>query len=128
MDMHEVDASEDKKMGHLEFGRNSFVRSKILNHFIKGKISLSLMETILAILGELKSLKSLVKVARKKHNEGLKIINLIKVKRSYVVWKININKSHHSKTLHLFVEISNNLIESLVDIGASMSIMSIAIV
>jgi len=34
----------------------------------------------------------------------------------------SINKSYSNKTLHLFVEISNNLIEGLVDIGASMSI------
>ncbi len=115
-------------MGQLEVGKNSFVHSKILNHSIKGKISLSPMETILAILGELKSLKSLVKVIRKKHDEGLKTINLTKVERSHVIWRININKNHRNKMLHLFVEINNNLIESLVDIGVFMSIISVAIV
>ncbi len=40
------------------------VRSKILSHFIKRKISLSPMETILMILRELKHLESLVKLAK----------------------------------------------------------------
>jgi len=43
--------------------RESTVRSKILSHFIKGKISLSPMETILMILGELEHLESLMKLA-----------------------------------------------------------------
>jgi hypothetical protein len=41
------------------------VRSKILSHFIKRKISLSPMETILMILGELEHLESLVRLARR---------------------------------------------------------------
>lgn len=86
------------------------------------------METILAILGELESLKSLVKVIRKKHDEGLQTINLTKVERSHVIWKINTNKNHRNKMLHLFVEISNNLVEGLVHIGVFMWIISIAIV
>jgi len=42
------------------------VRSKILSHFIKGKISLTPMETVMMIPGELEHLENLVKVARKK--------------------------------------------------------------
>ncbi len=42
--------------------------------------------------------------------------------------KICINKTHRSKTLHLFVEINNYVIEGLVDTGASMSVMATAIV
>jgi len=42
------------------------VRSKILSHFIKRKISLTPMETVMIILGELEHLESLVKVVRKK--------------------------------------------------------------
>jgi len=60
-------------------------------------------------------------LARKKHDEGLKIINFIKVEGSHVVQKININKSHCNKMLNL-------LVEGLVDIGTSMSIMSIVVV
>jgi len=44
------------------------VRSKILSHFIKGKIPLSPMETILMIPGELEHLESLVKLARRKRD------------------------------------------------------------
>jgi hypothetical protein len=39
--------------------RDVSVKSKILSHFIKGKISLSPMETVLMILGELENLESL---------------------------------------------------------------------
>lgn len=42
--------------------------------------------------------------------------------------KININKNHCSKTLHLLVEINNNLIEGLVDTSISMLVMSTTIV
>jgi hypothetical protein len=55
------------------------VRSKILSHFIKGKISLSPMETVLMILGELEHLESLVKLARKKKDA--------KAKHSTCWWK-----------------------------------------
>ncbi|CAN5973453.1 unnamed protein product [Sphagnum jensenii] len=44
------------------------VRSKILSHFIKGKVSLSPMETILLIPGELEHLESLVKLARRRRD------------------------------------------------------------
>jgi hypothetical protein len=46
--------------------REESVRSKVLSHFIKGKISLTPMETVMMIPGELEHLKSLVKVARNK--------------------------------------------------------------
>jgi hypothetical protein len=42
--------------------------------------------------------------------------------------KICINKTHWSKTLHLLVEINNHVIEKLLDIGASMYVMVVAIV
>ncbi len=42
--------------------------------------------------------------------------------------KICINKTHRSKTLHLLVEISNYVVEGLVDTGASMSVMATTIV
>jgi hypothetical protein len=46
--------------------RDASVRSKILSHFIKGKIPLSPMETILMIPRELEHLENLVKLARRK--------------------------------------------------------------
>jgi hypothetical protein len=46
--------------------RGSIVRSKIISHFLKGKISLNPMKTILTIPRELEYLDGLVKVAKKK--------------------------------------------------------------
>jgi hypothetical protein len=46
--------------------RNTSVRFTIFSHFIKGKISLSPMETILMIPGELEHLDSLVRLAKQK--------------------------------------------------------------
>ncbi len=42
--------------------------------------------------------------------------------------KICINKTHRSKTLHLLVEISNYVVEGLVDTKASMSVMAVVVV
>jgi hypothetical protein len=50
------------------------------------------MEIILAIIGMLKTLESLVKMVRKKHDERLNTVNFTKVKGLHVVQKININK------------------------------------
>jgi hypothetical protein len=46
--------------------REHSVKSKILSHFIKGKISLTPMEIVMMIPGELEQLENLVKVARRK--------------------------------------------------------------
>jgi len=46
--------------------RENSIRSKILSHFIKGKVSMTPMETVLMIPRELEHLENLVKVARKK--------------------------------------------------------------
>lgn len=86
------------------------------------------MESILAILGELESFENLVKLARKKHDEGLKTINLTKVESSLVVQKISINKSHYNKKLHLLVEINNHMVKGLVDMGTSMYVMFVSVV
>jgi predicted aspartyl protease len=42
--------------------------------------------------------------------------------------KICISKTHRSKTLRLLVEINNYIIEGLVEIGASMSVMAAVVV
>jgi hypothetical protein len=124
MDVADEAITNDQEIGHLNNNISSIVQSKILNHFIKGKIALSPMEIIFTILRELELLENLVKLVRNKHNEGLKIINLTKVEVNHVVRKFNIHKNHR-KTLHLPVEINNNLIERLVDIGASMLVHDI---
>jgi len=46
--------------------REDSIKSKILSHFVKGKISLTPMETVMMIPGKLKQLENLVKVARRK--------------------------------------------------------------
>jgi hypothetical protein len=78
------------------------------------------MKTILSIPEELEYLESLVKLARKK-DENVKITNLMKPKKPLTIRHICINKSHRSKTLHLLVQVGNNLVERLVDIIAFMS-------
>jgi hypothetical protein len=45
------------------------MRSKILMHFMKGRISFSPMEMIIIMLGELEYLEGLVKLGRKKKDE-----------------------------------------------------------
>ncbi len=76
----------------------------------------------------MESLESLVKLTKKKRDEGLKLVNLTKVKGPPIVRRISIHKNSHSKTLHLLVELNNNLLEGLVDTDASMSVMFIAMV
>jgi hypothetical protein len=83
------------------------------------------MEIILAILGELESLESLVKLAWKKWDGGLKLVNVTEVEGSHALLKININKKHYSKILHLLVEINNNLVKRLVDTGVSMLVINL---
>jgi predicted aspartyl protease len=108
--------------------RDSTVRSKILSHFIKGKISLSLMETILMIPGELEHLESLVKMARRRKDSEANENQVSMVSVVPALRKICINKTHRSKTLHLLVEINNYIVEGLVDTGASMSVMAAVVV
>jgi hypothetical protein len=76
----------------------------------------------------MESLESLVKLARKKRDKGLKTTNLTKVERLHAIRRININKNHHNKTLHLLVEINNNLIEGLVETCVFMLVMLITII
>ncbi len=110
-------------------GRENSIGSKILSHFIKGKISLTPMETVMMIPGELEQLKNLVKVVRRKKDAGLANNQVSMVSRALALMRqIYINKTHKSKTLHLMVEINGYLIEGLVDTGASMSVMAAAVV
>jgi hypothetical protein len=108
--------------------RENFVRSKILSHFIKGKVSLTPMETVLMIPGELKHLENLVKVARKKKDAKVANNQVSMVSATLTLRRIYINKTHRSKTLHLSVEVNGYLVEGLVDTGAFMSVMAAAVV
>jgi len=108
--------------------REESVKSKILSHFIKGKISLTPMETVMMIPGELEHLESLVKVARKKKDAEAASNQISMVLAAPTLKRLCINKTHRSKTLHLSVEVNNYLVEGLVDTGASMSVMVAAVV
>jgi hypothetical protein len=50
----------------IESDKNANVRLKFISQFIKGKISLNFMETILTILRKLEYLKALMKSTKKK--------------------------------------------------------------
>ncbi len=108
--------------------RHTSVKSKILAHFIKGKISLSPMGTILMIPGELEHLESLVRLVRRKKDLEATENQVSMVFVVPTLRKICINNTHRSKTLHLLVEMNNYVVEGLVDTGASMSVMAAAVV
>ncbi len=108
--------------------REDSIRSKILSHFVKGKISLTPMEIVMMIPGELEQLENLVKVARRKKDVEVASNQVTMVSVALMLRRICINKTHRSKTLHLTVEINGYLIEGLVDIGASMFVMAAVVV
>jgi hypothetical protein len=62
-------------------------------------------------------------LAKKKWDEGLKLINVTKVERVHMHFTKSISIGITTKMLHLLVEINNHLVKGLVDIGASMFIM-----
>ncbi len=108
--------------------RETTVKSKILSHFIKGKISFSPMEIVLMIPGEVEHLESLVKLAHRKKgaetmNDQVSVVSLVPAIR-----RIYVNKTNKSKTLHLPVEINIYVVEGFVDTGASMSVMAAVVV
>jgi len=70
------------------------IRSKILSHFIKGKISLSPMEKIFMIPRELKHLESLVRLARRKKDSEVIKNQISMVSIVPTLMKICINKTH----------------------------------
>jgi hypothetical protein len=108
--------------------RDAAVRSKILSHCIKGKISFSPMETILLIPGELEHLESLVKLARRRWDSDVNENQVSMVSAAPTLRRVCVNKTYRSKTLHLLVEINNYIVEGLVDTGASMSVMAAVVV
>jgi hypothetical protein len=106
----------------------SSVKSKILSHFIKGKIALSPMETVLMIPGELEHLENLVKLARRKKDAELVSDQVSSVSPVPAIRRICVNKTNRSRALHLQVEIDRYIIEGLVDTGASMSVIATVVV
>ncbi|CAN5950853.1 unnamed protein product [Sphagnum jensenii] len=113
---------------NVVMNRENSIRSKILSHFIKGKISLTPMEIVMMILGELEQLENLVKVARRKKDAEVENTQVSMVSVAPTLRRICVNKTHKSKTLHLSIEMNDFLIEGLVDTGASMSVMAATVV
>ncbi|CAK9865817.1 unnamed protein product [Sphagnum jensenii] len=112
----------------LGVDRDVAVRSKILSHFIEGKVSLSPMETILLVPGELEHLESLMKLARRRRDSEVNENQVSMASAVPTLRRICINKGHRSKTLHLHVEVNNYIVEGLLDTGASMTVMAAAVV
>jgi len=108
--------------------REETVKSKILSHFIKGKISLTSMEIVMMIPGELEHLENLMKVAQRKKDTEAVNTQVLMVSTVPTLRCLCISKTHRSKTLHLSVEVNQCLIEGLVDIGASMFVMAVSVV
>jgi hypothetical protein len=120
----QIEVAEDS----IGMNRENSVRSKILSHFIKGNVSLTPMETVMMIPGELEQLENLVKVARRKKDSEVESTQVSIVSATPTSRRICVNKTHRIKTLHLFVEINGYLIEELVDTSVSMSVMAVAVV
>jgi predicted aspartyl protease len=119
-----IEAAED----NVVMNQENSIRSKILSHFIKRKISLTPMETVMMIPGELEQLENLVKVARRKKDVEMESTQVSMVFVAPTLRRICVNKTHRNKTLHLSVEMNDCLIEGLVDTSASMSVMAAVVV
>ncbi len=77
---------------------------------------------------ELEHLESLVKLALRKKDAETMVDQVSVVSPVPAIRRIYVNKTNRSKTLHLPVEINRYEIEGLVDTGASMSVMAVAVV
>ncbi len=80
------------------------------------------------ILGELEYLERLIKLARRRKDKEAGRNQVVIVNNTPTIKRISMNKNYKSKTMHLPVEINNGMIEGIVDIGASMSVMAASIV
>lgn len=112
----------------IGMSREASMKSKIFSHFIKGKIFLSSVETILMIPREQKHLESLVKLIRQKWNSEFGDNQTFLASTPLTTHKICINKIHRSKTLHSMVEINNYVVEGLINTKTFMSMMVVAMV
>jgi hypothetical protein len=104
------------------------ILNKKFSH-IKKKISLTPVETILIVPRGLEYFEGLVKLTRKRKGIETTQAQVVVIIPTLAIRKVCINKTNHSKTLHLVVKINQVLLESLVDnIVASMSIMAISVI
>jgi hypothetical protein len=86
------------------------------------------METIMRIPRELEYLEGLVKLTRRRKDEETGRNQVVTINNTPTVKRFSVNKNYKGKTMHLPMEINNGMIEGLVDIGASMSVMAISII
>jgi hypothetical protein len=75
----------------------AMIKFKILSHFMKRKISLILMGTILIILKELKYLEGLVKLVRRRKDVEVHKNQVVNVHPTHAIRKVNVNKAHCTK-------------------------------
>jgi hypothetical protein len=109
-------------------GFETTMKSNILFHFIKRKISLTSMKTILIIPGELEYLEGLVKLTKRKKDAKGQINQVAAIHSTFAIKRVSVNKTHHNKTSHLAIEINQVMIEGLGDAGASMLVMAAIVV
>jgi hypothetical protein len=86
------------------------------------------MEKNLIIPRELEYLEGSVKLARRRKDVEGQRNQVAVIHSTPVIRRVNVNKTHRSKTLHMAIEINQAMIEGLVDTRASMSIMAISVV
>ncbi len=86
------------------------------------------METILIFPREHDYLEGLVKLAKRRKDAKGQKNQVIAVYSTPAIKRVSVNKTHRNKTLHLAIEINQAMIEGLVDIGASMSVMAASVV
>jgi hypothetical protein len=95
---------------------------------MKGQISLTLVETIMKILRELEYLEGLFRLARRRKDEEASKNQVVIMNNIATVRRFFVNKNYRGKTMHLPMEINNGMIEGLVDISGSMSVMTTSII
>jgi hypothetical protein len=98
---------EDEYRG-ANLGFETTMKSKKNSHFIKRNISLTPIETIFIILGELEYLEGLVKLTRRRKDAKGQKNQIVAIHSTLAIRKVNVNKIHRNKTLHLVVKINRN--------------------
>ncbi len=80
------------------------------------------------ILRELEYLEGLFRLARRRKDEEASKNQVVIMNNIATVRRIFVNKNYRGKTMHLPMEINNGMIEGLVDISGSMSVMTTSII
>jgi len=94
-------------------------KSKILTHFLKGKVAFMPLETIMTIPNELEYLKGLVKLAKSHKDEEAQQVTHVAIPILLITKQVCVNKNQRNKTLHLTIDIQNEPMDGLVDTSVS---------